>query len=608
MMQGLRDNMKIIIWLTAIVFLVGFGILELGGVMDFQGAGKSSAGPTGVIAEINGKPVRNEVFQQTYSQMVDELRQTRELHEGEDAYIREQAWQQIVRNTLLEQEAKSRGIKSSPEEIKSAIRYSPPQFVVKSPAFQTNGQFDYRKYVAELDNPNSQVPWAQVEALVGSQLPLQKLQEEVIAGAKVSDGDVRDRFLLQNERLTLSYIRFAPDSFPIDTTKIGGADIESYYKAHPDEFTGPEEAKLQVARVPRLPDESDFGAARERLRPIWDELKAAPDSFEARAKIYSEISSNVRGGALPAPMPFDDLRPIFRTGLANVAPGQISEILQEERSLHIFRVDARQTDPVQKRETILYHEIAVRVAPGPNASRATLEKAKDFIKEAEKRELIAAATKRGYRTVESSYFAQGKSQNDVFQRFPDLETWAFTARLGSISRAVPSETGWYVYEIVDRRKAGVRPLEQVSADVKKAVVRSLQMQRASATAEQARAAVAAGAKGDEAAKRFNGTTGRADGVTRNGFIGSIGQDPNLVGRLMGMTAGAWTPVLTGVPGAVLFHIDGHELPNEQEFQKMATQLRENLLAERRQVLFVEWMDSLRRTAKVKDYRENYFDI
>ncbi|HEU4725115.1 MAG TPA: SurA N-terminal domain-containing protein [Candidatus Eisenbacteria bacterium] len=608
MMQGLRDNMKLIIWITAVVFLVGFGILELGGVMDFRGAGRSSAGPAGVIAEVNGQAVRYDAFQQTYNQRIAELQQTRQLAEGEDAYVREQVWQELVRNALLEQEAKRRGISASPDEIKSAIRYSPPQFIVQSQVFNTNGQFDYRKYLAELDNPNSQVPWAQVEAVVASQLPLQKLQEQVIAGAKVSDGDIRDRYLLQNERLNLQFVRFAPDSFPIDTTKVGGADVESYYKAHPEEFTGPEEAKVQVALVPRVPDESDFSAARERLRPVLDELKASPDSFEARARIYSEIGSATRGGGIPAPTPFDDLRPIFRTGLANVRPGQVSDILQEERSLHIFRVDSREMDPVRKKEMILYHEIAVRVMPGPNAVRAALDKAKAFVKEAEKGDLPGAATKYGYRTLESAYFAPGKSQNEVFQRFPDLETWVFTGKMRSISRPIPSETGWYVYQILDRRKAGVRPLEQVAADVKKAVIRSLQMQRATAAAEQARAALLAGGKEDAVAAQFNGTVGNAGGVTRNGFIGPLQQDPKMVGQLMTMQAGSWTPVLTGRPGAVIFKITGHDVPNEEEFQKSVAQIRENLLQERRQVLFIEWMDKLRRSAKVKDYRENYFDI
>src|SRR6185436_19128182 len=107
------------------------------------------------------------------------------------------------------------------------IRLTPPDFLMQAPVFQTDGQFDYRKYLAEVENPNSQLPWSQVEAAVAQQLPTQKLQEEVVAGAKVSEGDVRDRFLLQNETLNLKFVAFRPDSILIDTTRIGGADIES---------------------------------------------------------------------------------------------------------------------------------------------------------------------------------------------------------------------------------------------------------------------------------------------------------------------------------------------------------------------------------------------
>src|SRR5437867_6967694 len=58
MMQSMRDNMKVIIWVTAIVFLVGFGILQLGGVLNPP----SGSGPAGVIAKINGEPIRYEDF------------------------------------------------------------------------------------------------------------------------------------------------------------------------------------------------------------------------------------------------------------------------------------------------------------------------------------------------------------------------------------------------------------------------------------------------------------------------------------------------------------------------------------------------------------------
>ena len=289
MMQSLRENMKLIIWITAIVFLVGFGILQLGGVLGDQ---PGVTGPKGIIAEINGEPVRMEEFNQTVAQMTRQLQAERALQPGEDSYIREQAWQTIVRNKLLEQEARRRGLTATPEEIKMALRVSPPEFIVQSGAFNTNGQFDYRKYLAELDNPNSQLPWAQVEALVAQNLPMQKLQEQVVAAAKVSEGDVRDRYMLQNDNLKFRFAQFQPDSFPVDTTRIGGADIESYYKAHPSEFTGPEEVKVTVILIPRKPDASDFSVERERMRTVLDMARAQPDSFPSLARSYSEIGSS----------------------------------------------------------------------------------------------------------------------------------------------------------------------------------------------------------------------------------------------------------------------------------------------------------------------------
>jgi len=74
MMQSMRDNMKVIIWVTAIVFLVGFGILQLGGVLNPP----SAAGPAGVIAKINGEPVRYQEFMGTYQNIVNQVRQQRE--------------------------------------------------------------------------------------------------------------------------------------------------------------------------------------------------------------------------------------------------------------------------------------------------------------------------------------------------------------------------------------------------------------------------------------------------------------------------------------------------------------------------------------------------
>lgn len=606
MMQGLRDNMKLIIWITAIVFLVGFGILQLGGV--FGNEPTAQRGPNGIIADINGEPVRYDEFMGTVNQMTRQLEQTRPLQPGEDAYIREQAWQTLVRNRLLQQEAKRRHLVATPEEIKMALRVAPPEFLVQADAFKTNGQFDYRKYLAELDNPNSQVPWGQVEALVADQLPMQKLQEQIVAGAKVAEGDVRERFLLQNEHIKFRGLQFLPDSFAVDTTRIGGADVEAYYKAHPEEFTGPEEVKVAVMLIPRKPDATDFSTEKERLRAVLDMARAQPDSFPSLARSYSEIQSAPRGGDPGTEPFFDELRPIFRGGLQNVQPGQISDILQEERSLHIFKVEKRFTDPATKREKIKYREIAVRVEPGTAAVRAARELAAKAEKDAEKSGLEAVATRTGMRTFTSEYFAYGQSGNDVLQRFPEVETWMFRSKTGAVSKTVPTENGYFIFQVADKLPAGLRPLKAMEVQAKARLVRSLKMQRAKEAAEQARAALAAGGSPSELAARFRGRVADTPDATRNGYMAGVGgREPRVVGALFAMQPGAWSPVLIGDNGVYVAQVETHTTPTEEDFRKQEAQVREQLLNERRQLLFVEWMQDLRRRAKIKDFREQYFE-
>lgn len=607
MMQSLRDNMKLIIWITAFVFLIGFGILELGGVFGNQPT--QQAGPQGVVAEVNGDPIRYNEFVGAVTQMTRQLEQTRALQPGEDAYIREQAWQTIVRNKLLLQEAKRRNLEATPEEIKMALRVAPPEFLVQAPGFQTNGQFDYRKYLAELENPNSQVPWAEVEALIAEQLPIQKLQEQVVAAAKVSEGDVRERFLLQNERMKLRAIMFHPDSFPVDTTRIGGADVEAYYKAHPDEFTGPEQVRVSVLLIPRKPNPNDFTVERERLRAVLDMARAQPDSFPSLARSYSEINTATRGGD-PGIEPFvDDMRPIFRRGLQNVPAGQISDILQEERSLHIFKVEKRTMDPTTKRERIKYREIAVRVEPGTEAVRAARELAGRARKDAEKSGIETVATRLGQQTYTSEYFAFGQSQNDVLQRFPEVETWMFRAKPGDVSPIVPTENGYFIFQVADHREEGHRPLNKVQAEAKARLIRSLRMQRAKEAADQARAALGSGAAQAEVAARFHGRVVDFDGVTRNGYIPMAGaREPRVAGILFATPPGAgWSNPLVGTDGVYVAMVESRTTPTEDDFRKQEAQVRDALLNERRQLLFVEWMQDLRRKAKIKDYRDQFFE-
>ena len=64
----------------------------------------------------------------------------------------------------------------------------------------------------------------------------------------------------------------------------------------------------------------------------------------------------------------------------------------------------------------------------------------------------------------------------------------------------------------------------------------------------------------------------------------------------------------GDNGVYVAQVEAHMAPREDDFRKQEAQVRDQLLNERRQLIFVEWMQDLRRKAKIKDYREQYFEV
>jgi hypothetical protein len=65
--------------------------------------------------------------------------------------------------------------------------------------------------------------------------------------------------------------------------------------------------------------------------------------------------------------------------------------------------------------------------------------------------------------------------------------------------------------------------------------------------------------------------------------------------------------LTGDGGVYVALVESHTTPTEEEFRSKEQEIREALLNERRQALYTEWLQDVRRRAKIKDYRESYFD-
>src|SRR5262249_50327251 len=179
--------------------------------------------------------------------------------QGRDLEImREQAWGQLVTETAILEAAKKQGYGASDDEVLFAVRNTPPPWVRSQPAFQTNGQFDPRKYQSALSDPS--VNWAPLEDEMRRMLPGQKLESNLLSTAKFSEPELRETFLDQYEKASVTVARWAASSGQIDTTKFTDAALKAYYEAHKGRFAGPAQAQAVLARIPKTVRPEDQAA------------------------------------------------------------------------------------------------------------------------------------------------------------------------------------------------------------------------------------------------------------------------------------------------------------------------------------------------------------
>ena len=127
MLKKLRENMKVILWITIISFI---GLIFLAWGMDIQ----SGRGPSpGTLAKVNGYNISGGEYEQAVRNTFDAYRQQfdRMPSDSETDALRDQAWNSLVQQILITQEAQNRGLTATDEEVVYSVRMDPPAFVMQ---------------------------------------------------------------------------------------------------------------------------------------------------------------------------------------------------------------------------------------------------------------------------------------------------------------------------------------------------------------------------------------------------------------------------------------------------------------------------------------------
>jgi len=599
-LQTLRSSAKYIFWFIALAFIGGFLLYETSGLI---GAGGVTA--TTPIAKVNGTDITYNVWLASYQNQVQAAseRQGRALSLDEIERVKEEAYNQLVSEVLLEQEYKRRGITVTDDEIRQAALYLPPPQLMQNPELQTEGQFDPDKYQRLLKSPTARQSGLLVnlENYYRSELPKQKLFEQIATDVYVTDSRLWGIWQDSHDSARVSYVALRPETVT-DSVVVTDEEIRAYFEKHRKQFDRPGRAAVSVVAVPRVVTAADTAAVRDRLLKLRDEIVSGARTFEDVAKeASSDSASAVEGGALGTGVR-GRFVPDFERAAYALKPGQVSEPVLTQFGYHIIKVDKRAGDSLTLRHILL------RVQQSDSSAVAVDRMADSLWAQ------VGGGDKKGTRfdsvarkfglPVSRLVAFEGEALSQGGRPVPSVSAWAFTAQAGEISDLIDSDDAYYLARLDTLVPGGEPKLEVVRADVRRAVSREKKVEKLVPRAREI--ATAAAATSLESAATAKGVMmSPSPWFNRIMFVPGIGQFNEAIGAAFSLPVGAVSAPIVTRTGVFIIRVDERRNASRPDWEAQKAQQRQQLMQGLRQQRVQLFIENLRKAANIDDLRKEF---
>ncbi len=599
-MRSLRDNTK---WIMLILTVAFVGWLVFDWVQSGQRGGGQGANP--VVGMVNDREIRYSEWNRHVQQYLQQVRSEASGSPTDERMneARQEAWNQIVTQILVQEELNRLGIEVTESEIRQAFRSSPPPQLRQNPAFQTNGQFDPRKYRKFFQSGNiSNQLLTQLEQYYRDVLPRSKLVRLVGEGVYVSEEEAWQRYQAQNETARVRYVSVDPASaVPDSAVSVSSSEVESYYRENRDRFRQPPTATVNVVSISAAPTSSDTAAARARVDSVRERLTEGDAEFAQVARNVSADSASAANGGLLGQVTRSSLPQPLADVAFSIPEGRISEPVAAGRGFHLVLVDQRQGDTATVRDIVVPIELSRSTEDAIFAKMDSVEIV------ALESDLAAAAE-----SVEGVRFQESVQVEETSSFVPGAGPlgvgvdWAFnpTTSIGGLSQFYENASGHHILELVGRSPASTPSMDQVESRIrqtlrnrKKGDVARRRAQDAVSRLRQQNASLPGVAEERGWEVRESGS------FTRTDFVPGLGRGTEAVGAAFGMQVGqVQGPLSAGGNVAILELLEKDEV-SRQEYEAVKDQFQAQLLSQRQQQWLSHWMEALREEADVQDMRD-----
>ncbi|MEO8562384.1 MAG: peptidyl-prolyl cis-trans isomerase [bacterium] len=596
MLQVMRSSAKFVFWILAFAFIGGFLLFESSGLM-----GRGAVTSTTAVATVNGTDILYTDWQRRSSQLMQQEQQQagHSLTQDEQRRIENQAFDELVSDVLLQQEYRRRGITVSDAELRDYARFAPPRWVTTSPELQTEGRFDMTKYQRLLTSGQARQSGLLValEQYYRSEVPKEKLAEQVTAGVYVTDLDLWRAWQDANDSAAVSFVVIRPAPTAADSN-VSDSDLRKFYDAHKTEFDRPGHGIVSVVYIPRLVSAADSATTRARIAALRTEIVGGA-KFEDVAKRESADSASATNGGDLGKGARGRFVAEFEKAIDALKPGEMSGPVLTPFGYHLIRLDSRAGD------TVATHHILLRIQPSDSSASKVDREADQLAKLAagsDQPSKFDDAAKALSLTPFKVEVNEGEPAMHDGKYVPSVSAWAFSGvKKGEISDLFDAEDGYYLARL-DSATESVKSFDSAKNAVRGRVAVDRAVERAVPQANELATAARSGTlEGAAAARKLpvqkTGLVTRSDAAA---VFGSVGE---ALGAAFALPANTVSVPIRERDGVFVLRVDQRKPAERAAFEAKKKELRTQRQQQLRQQHLQAYFEDLRKSAKVEDRRK-----
>ena len=511
----------------------------------------------------------------------------------------------MVSEILLEQEYRRRGIAVTDDEIRRAARFNPPPELLRSSELQTEGQFDPEKYQRYLASPAARQGGllVQLESYYRSEIPKQKLFEQLASAVYVTDARLWSIYQDQYDSARVSFVALRPETVPDSSVKVTDAEVRSYFDAHKAEFERPGRAVVSILTIPRVISAADSAATRARANALRDEIVGAADQAAKFAEVARRESvdsaSAANGGSLGSGTRGRFVAP-FESAAYALREGEVSQPVLTQFGYHIIRLDRKRGDTLDLRHVLL--SIAQSDSTASRVDRRA-DSLTALAGSSEDRAAFDTAARRLGIPVVRATAIEGEPLTVNGRYVPSVSAWAFSgARVGESSELFDAEDGYFLARLDSLVEGGEPRFDVVRDEVRQRVLRRKKIEQLAPQARQVSAAAAAGTL-ESAAQGRGLVVEQTPMFTRVTPVPGIGRLNEAVGAAFTLPVGAVSAPITTEDGVYVIRVEQRVNADRAAFEAQKQQQRAQVLGSLRQQRVRDHIENLRKDAKIKDNRK-----